>query len=229
MIRIIEFEAENICRVASGNENLGKAVEDFLFQELQRNVKIKDDKLEIMVQGEADELDIITEILYDIFTFQYFKCIFLCPLFKLHEIAYTLAKMHHGYEDKLASICASRVASQYKDVDEILHENKYEFALKVCEAYKDLVKLNDKEIERVSGYLQVMTNGFSRVQPARKQTLANDFIIIETTDFVRTKKKELKPMKDFVIVKDDDNIRYEAIREAELCKRVNHEHRTVWF
>ena len=33
-----------------------------------------------------------------------------------------------------------------------------------------------------------------------KQTLANDFIIIETSDFVRTKKKkkELKPMKDFV-------------------------------
>ena len=64
-----------------------------------------------------------------------------------------------------------------------------------------------------------------------KDTLANDFIIIETTDFVRTKKKkkELKPTKEFVIVKGDDNIMYAAIREAEHCKRVNHEHRTVWF
>ena len=64
-----------------------------------------------------------------------------------------------------------------------------------------------------------------------KDTLANDFIIIETTDFVRTKKKkkELKPTKEFVIVKGDDNIMYAAIREAEHCKRVNHEHMTVWF
>ena len=64
-----------------------------------------------------------------------------------------------------------------------------------------------------------------------KNTLANDFIVIETTDFVRTKKKkkELKPMKDFVVVKGDDNIMYAAIREAEHCKRVNHKHRTVWF
>ena len=166
---ILEFEAENICRIASGNEDLTKAVEDFLSQELQRNVVIRNDKLEILVQGKADELDIITEILYDIFTFQDFKCIFLCQLFKLNEIAYTLARMHHGYDDKLASICKSRVASQYKDIDEILDENKYEFALKVCEAYKGIVKLDDEEIERVSGYLQVMTDGFSRVQPAMEE------------------------------------------------------------
>ena len=64
-----------------------------------------------------------------------------------------------------------------------------------------------------------------------KQTLANDFIIIETKDFVRIrkKKKELKPVKDFVIVKDDENMRYEAIRKAEMSKRVNHEKRTIWF
>ena len=64
-----------------------------------------------------------------------------------------------------------------------------------------------------------------------KDTLANDFIIIETTDFVRIrkKKKELKPVKDFVIVKDDENMRYEAIRKAEMSKRVNHEKRTIWF
>ena len=64
-----------------------------------------------------------------------------------------------------------------------------------------------------------------------KQTLANDFIVIETTDFVRIKKKkkELKPTKEFVIVKGEDNIMYAAIREAEHCKRVGYERRTVWF
>ena len=64
-----------------------------------------------------------------------------------------------------------------------------------------------------------------------KDTLANDFIVIETTDFVRIKKKkkELKPTKDFVIVKGEDNIMYAAIREAEHCKRVDHERRAVWF
>ena len=35
-------------------------------------------------------------------------------------------------------------------------------------------------------------------------------------------------MKYFVIVKDD-NIRYESIREIELCKRVNHEERVFDF
>ena len=64
-----------------------------------------------------------------------------------------------------------------------------------------------------------------------KDTLANDFIVIETTDFVRIKKKkkELKPTKDFVIVKGEDNIMYAAIREAEHCKRVDYERRTIWF
>ena len=64
-----------------------------------------------------------------------------------------------------------------------------------------------------------------------KDTLANDFIVIETTDFVRIKKKkkELKPTKEFVIVKGEDNIMYAAIREVEHCKRVDYERRTVWF
>jgi hypothetical protein len=72
---------------------------------------------------------------------------------------------------------------------------------------------------------------FQQFSQLWKNTLSNDFIIIETKDFVRIrkKKKELKPVKDFVIVKDDDNIRYEAIRKAEMSKRVNHEKRTIWF
>ena len=176
---IIVFETkkvEDLCRVAE-NGDFAEIVEDFLSQELNRNVAIRNDKLHITVKGEDDEIDIISEILYTIFAFQDFKCIFLCQLFQLGDIAYTFAKMYqndidrHVEINKLAKVFALSVASKYEDIDEILHDSKYEFALKVCEAWKDFVNikagitLSDREIERVSAYLQVMMNGFSTIQP----------------------------------------------------------------
>lgn len=80
--------------------------------------------------------------------------------------------MCQRHNDELASVCATRVASQYKDVYEIVCENKYEFGLKVCEAYKELVELDNEEIKRVSAYMEVMTNGFSRVQPAMEANIS---------------------------------------------------------
>ena len=165
---ILEFETEkvtSICKVASIN-GFGEIVEDYISKELNRYVEIRADKLFINIQGGADELDIITEILQSIFTFQDFKCIFLNRIFNLNEVTHGLARMHQGHNDELASVCATRVASQYKDVYEIVCENKYEFGLKVCEAYKELVELDNEEIKRISAYLKVMTDGFSRVQPA---------------------------------------------------------------
>lgn len=72
---------------------------------------------------------------------------------------------------------------------------------------------------------------FQQFNQLWKNVLANDFIIIETKDFIRIrkKKKELKPAKEFIIVKYNENIKYEAIRTAESSKRTNHEKRTIWF
>ena len=36
-------------------------------------------------------------------------------------------------------------------------------------------------------------------------------------------------IKEFVIVRDDENIMYVAIRTAEESKRVNHERKAMWF
>ena len=165
---ILTFETRNLTGVASDYE-FSEIIEKYLSRELNRDVEIKDDKLYINVRGESCELDIITEILQSIFTFQDLKCIFLNQIFNLDEITTALARMHQGHNDELASVCATRVASQYKDVYEIVCENKYEFGLKVCAAYKELVELDNKEIERISAYLKVMTDGFSRVQPAMEK------------------------------------------------------------
>lgn len=168
---ILEFETEkvkSICKVASIN-GFGGMIEEYISKELGRYVKIRADKLFITISGEADEMDIITEILYDIFTFRDLKCIFLNQIFKLDEITHTLSKMHQGNNDKLASMITLRVASKYEDVYEILYENKYEFGLKVSEAYKELVKVDTKEIKRISAYMDVMTDEFSRIQPTMKK------------------------------------------------------------
>ena len=55
---------------------------------------------------------------------------------------------------------------------------KYEFSLKVCETWKDLINiktgitLDDEEIERISAYLEVMTDGFSTIQPIMEECIS---------------------------------------------------------
>lgn len=179
IIMNLEFETrkvKDLCKVAE-NRNFTEIVEDFLTQELARTVHIKNGILHITAKGEAAELDAISEILENIFTFHDFKCIFLCQLFKLNDIAYTFAKMYKEDIDKsieinkIAKIFALRVAAKYKDINEILQDSKFEFSLKVCETWKDLINikagitLDDEEIERISAYLEVMTDGFSTIQP----------------------------------------------------------------
>ena len=102
----LEFETrkvKDLCKVAE-NRNFTEIVEDFLTQELARTVHIKNGILHITAKGEAAELDAISEILENIFTFHDFKCIFLCQLFKLNDIAYTFAKMYKVDIDKSIEI-----------------------------------------------------------------------------------------------------------------------------
>ena len=80
--------------------------------------------------------------------------------------------------NKIAKIFALRVAAKYKDINEILQDSKFEFSLKVCETWKDLINikagitLDDEEIERISAYLEVMTDGFSTIQPIMEECIS---------------------------------------------------------
>lgn len=80
--------------------------------------------------------------------------------------------------NKIAKIFALRVAAKYKDINEILQDSKFEFSLKVCETWKGLINikagitLDDEEIERISAYLEVMTDGFSTIQPIMEECIS---------------------------------------------------------